>query len=367
MHIREVIYPFYIISTLFGYTYFDLPVKSSRDAINGRQKVRQQFMILVYVAIGFGNVILNIQQIYFAKYFAKNAFSTVTGQRLSSGLFTCTGVLFILTMIHSFCYRREARMIVDKFVQFDQYFEKHLSNVSPGNHHRRVVIGYITCTVFVALVLLPTSHVIIDDFDYGLPFSIEFLIFGYASTLNYAFLQSHTILSVSAVLVRLRVINRELGRLMDQENSWRTVGGNVLRVQQCRYLHDIINDIVELINLCFGFSAMWCTLACFGFSIMSMYSNYEILTREDKSWQFVFVNFAWNCFYAAYSICIVIVASWTKKEANRTATLVHKIINANMEPILTDEVHHLKRALSVLIRVGDFSPRRCQLFVTKIL
>lgn len=304
----------------------------------GHSLVKRLF-VLVYFLIVCCNLVLNVRQIFFVKYFARDAFSTVTGQRLTSSLFTFTSVMFILSMIYSVYFRDEMRLIVDKFEQFDDMYQSNFGRINHVNHRRHVII-YTVFTLAVALSLAPVSNLAISEYVLSLDTSIQFLLFGYVSVLNYAYLQSHVILSVSAVVVRLRAVNQELGTILQKEvYGWRTVSGNVCRVQRCRVLHDILNDIVELINLCFTFHAMWCTLACFGFCLMSLYSDYEILTQKEKSWKFVCVNFAWNGFYMFYSTSIVWVASKMRTEANRTTALVHKIINANAEPTLTDEVH----------------------------
>lgn len=358
MDVRRVVFPFYIISKLFGYSFFDLHSvsgdeqgkcleKSGSSCFASAARLRQQqgkswklCHGLAYVLIICINILLNLQQIITAKLFAKDSFSTVTGQLLSSGLFTCTGVMFILSVIHSICFRKEVGRMVRKFMQFDGIFEKHFGPID-HSRHRRAVIAFMAASVFLSLGLVPMSHVILDREAPALPLSLRFLIFGYVSTLNYAVLQSHTILSVSSVVVRIRALNKELQYILEGVRSaWpnRHQPGNVKNVQLCRILHDLLNDIVELINLCFTFHAMWCTLACFGFCLMSLYSDYEIITRKEKSWRFLCVNFAWNCFYFIFSTAIVWVASRLKKEANRTTSLVHKIINANSEPPLIDEV-----------------------------
>lgn len=361
MDVCEVVYPFYIVSKLLGYTYFYLPrkdadghrwwcwsaaakkfeiVKGDIGSGGGGRKIFVQLTVaLVYLVIVCCNVLLNVQHIIFSNVFVKDAFSTVTGQMLSSSLFTCTGVMNILSMIHSWYFRREVRLILDKFRQFDAIFQKHFAPVNHV-HHRQVLFRYIVGTTAIVLLLVPGSHIVLGDGEHGPPFSLTFLLFGCVSTLNYAVLQSQTILSVAAVLVRLRSVNRELNGMLGERQqaiSWRTAARDVAKVQQCRILHDILNDIVELINLCFTFCAMWCTLACFGFCLMSMYSDYEIMATE-KSLKLVYVNFAWNVYYTMFSTSIVWVASRTRTEANRTTALVHKIINASVEPILTDEV-----------------------------
>lgn len=316
----------------------------------------QVTVALVYLLIVCCNVLLNVHQIIYTNTFSKEVFSTVTGQMLSSGLFTCTGVMYILSMIHSVYFRREVRLILDKFMQFDATFQNHFAPVNHANH-RRLLLRYIVGSVCLVLGLIPMSHMLMEGERFNPPFTFTFLVFGCVSTLNYAVLQSHTILSVSAVLVRVIAVNKELSTMhkavVEGATQWRTVGGNVARVEQCRILHDILNDIVELINLCFTFCAMWCTLASFGYCLMSMYSDYEILTRgESQSWKFVCVNFAWNLYYTVYSTAIVWVASRTRTEANRTTALVHKIINASTEPILTDEVDLHEELCVACIRGG---------------
>lgn len=372
MDVCEVVYPFYIVSKLLGYTYFYLPRKDADGhrgwwwsaAANklgivpddvgsggggGRKIFVQLTVALVYLVIVCCNVLLNVQHIIFSNIFVKDAFSTVTGQMLSSSLFTCTGVMNILSMIHSWYFRREVRLILDKFRQFDAIFQKHFAPVNHV-HHRQVLIQYILGSAAMVLVLIPVSHIVLGDGVHGPPFTFTFFLFGCVTTMNYAVLQSQTILSVAAVLVRLSAVNRALKGMFEEQQraiSWRTAGGDVVKVQQCRILLDILNDIVELINLCFTFYAMWCTLACFGFCLMSMYSDYEIMASE-KSLKLVYVNFAWNVYYTVYSTSIVWVASRTRTEANRTTALVHKIINASVEPILTDEVHRPLRMRRVL-------------------
>lgn len=390
MDVHQVVYPFYVLSKLFGYTYFEIPrndnkrlcpllvtQKGGTGRPTEKRKIRQWTVVLTYAVIISGNVLLNVQQIIFAKSFARDSFSTVTGQLLSSGLFIGSGVMYITSMVHSLYFRNEVRLILDKFVQFDGIFQHHFSSFNRITH-RRFVFGYIGGSVLMSLAIVPISMLVLESssFTSYRAFSIEFLVFSYAAIMNYIVLQSQMILSVASVLFRLRAVNSELHSLLSTRNSSEKreaeaegasspglASGNVNRVQQGRILHDILNDIVDLINICFAFHAMWCTVACVGFSLMSLYSDYEILMRTpaDRSWKFIYVNFAWNCFYSMYSICIVWVASRMRSEASRTAALVHKIINANIEPALTDEVdqHHPRRSdASSLTQLGFLGARQ---------
>lgn len=364
MDVREVVYPFYMVSKLFGYSFFDLPRGRRSDGDEGqtrpavtcrRPSLPKVLQYAAYLSIVCFNLYFNItQNILFAGTFAEDNFSTVTGRRLSTGLFTSTGVMILFSMLHGFLFRQEVRMIVDKFIKFDRIFEGHFSGLDHV-HHRRVVMGYLAISLMIVLTLVPFTLAMLDGLAYNMPDTVQFLLFGYVATLNYSILQSHTILSVSAVFVRLNAINKVLRAVLENDKDGKTeqldrspkrnVCGNVVRVQQCRILHDTLNDIVELINLCFTFHAMWCSLSCFGFSLMSFYSDYELLMRQERSCITVCVNFVWNFFYITYSTGIVWVASRTRTEANHTTALVHKIINANLQEsvLLIDEVERLGR------------------------
>lgn len=345
MDFREVSYPFFVISKWFGYTYFDL--NFNRKKPKGNLCFRFQFILksLTIITIVCGNVLLNVQQIIFAKKFAKGSFTTNTGQILSSSLFICTAVMYILSMAHSLYFRREVRLMLDKFVRFDEIFERHFESV---NHlkHRRLVLGYIIGSVLMSLCIVPASMWILEGHSWSVSyeFCIEFLFFGYASSMNYVVLQSHSILAVAAVLYRIKAVNKELFETLAPYPRELNRGQSLVeRVQQCRVLLDLLNDIVDLINLCFAFHAMWCTLSCVGYSLMSLYSNYEIFTGmrplpKGSKWKFIYVNLFWNCFYTFYSVSIVIVSSRMRAEANQTSKLVHKIINDVDDPNLIEEV-----------------------------
>lgn len=367
MDVRAVIRPFYLLSKLFGYTFFELSgvgeqTKESevKSKLLRRLILQWSSILFIYPVIVCGNILLNANQIVFAGRFAADAFSTLTGKMLSSCVFMCTGVMFILSMCLSIYFRTDTRLILEKLKQFDGFFQKHFVAV---NHvyHRWSVISYLFGSLVLPLVLVPTSIMMLDQTNVSWPFSVEFLVFSYWSALNYVVLQSHTVLSVAAVLVRFRAVNKELGAMLSTEHNHHlmcilqhesTIGGNVGRVQRLRILHDLLNDIVDLINLCFSFHAMWCTAAYVSFCLMSLYSDYELLVQTSgKSLPtLVYVNLAWNSFYMLYGVAIVWVASRTRNEASQTTALVHKIINANdanTDPVLTDEVDQHRPVSSV--------------------
>lgn len=353
MEVREVLYPFYIVSTLCGFSFFDLPRRVEslpqlppvKSGTLGVFRCKRRFLVrlavtLFYVAIISGNVALSVCQIFYAKFFSKDAFTTATGQWLSSGLFTFTGVMCILSLLHSIYMRQEVRLLVQKLINFDDLFQSSFGRIDHVKH-RRVVFGYISCLFLAASFLIFTSHWSMEQTDYKYILTFDFILFGITLTMNYGVLQSHVVLSIAAVLVRFKAINRELEKILQDGNNRQErslLRGRVERIQRCRILHDILNDFAELINLCFSFHAMWCTLSCFGFCLMSLYNDYEILANPMRNWKVVLVNFGWNFYYTIFTICIVWVASRMAKEANHTSVVVHKIINVSAEPLLTDEV-----------------------------
>lgn len=331
MDIYQVIFPFYLISKLTGYSCFGLSYNSASLPLKKKRLHLLSNCLLIAV-----NIFLNLQQMVFAQYFAQNIFTTVTGRILSKSLFNVNGVMYTISILVSLLVRNKTRLFVKKLLQFDTIYCQYFAPMD-YHKHRRHLLYYLMIVFTLASVLVAGFMLAVDrgSSKFKLDKSyLYFLFFCIVSIVNYSVLLSHITLALAAVHVRFRSINNNIMLEPKQPKKY-----NKALIRSCRTMHDLLNDCVELVNSCFAFHAMWCTLGCFGFNLMSLYADYEIF-MAGKNYIDIYLSMAWNASFTVQNILVITACSRVRAQAADTATVIHHLMNDIDDPELIAEVKH---------------------------
>lgn len=254
----DVVYPFYIVSKILGYSVYPLKETSST-------KLFWKYLLL---NLFYFMCVVIIEICLMFHYFKRQSDHVLITNSYVTNLASL--VLMVMTLINYFVtlamnlfFQKNIRNLIAVIANTDKYL-KNLGIHINHKLHYNFVIFYLVATLLQAIVVISVSQTFLDYFKIDMN-SLEMIMAYTISTISYTTYIGHMILALVAIYVRFRALNVFIEKnfisqeiiVMAKSLKFVTLLGKNEEnqteiVRKIAIIHDKLNDIVVQVNFCFS-------------------------------------------------------------------------------------------------------------------
>uniref|UniRef100_A0A3F2ZEG4 Gustatory receptor n=1 Tax=Phlebotomus papatasi TaxID=29031 RepID=A0A3F2ZEG4_PHLPP len=347
----DVVYPYYIVSKILGFSPFPL------------RRPKTMRLIISYIFLdSFYIFITVVGQLWVAANYNETQDKYLNTTKSYVTEFT-TGLLSVLILVNylsSLLLTFFLQKKIQKLVYMIDRGDKCMKNLGIDINHSfecKISVLYIIITFVESVVIITITQIalILNDFPYE---KAERVVSYFMSTFSFTTFVGHMILILLALYVRFKKLNqffknrfilRNKSSTTIQENSTVNVVDQMEVLRKITITHDCLNDIINQINVCYAFQILIYMISIFVYTIQSCFEVYRTLSLSEiysrKREVYVYIDITWIIYYNLFLSGVVIVSSCIKKEGKNTAALVHKAINLQRNPKVTEKMRIFSQQL----------------------
>uniref|UniRef100_A0A7G3A7I6 Gustatory receptor n=1 Tax=Lutzomyia longipalpis TaxID=7200 RepID=A0A7G3A7I6_LUTLO len=350
--IYDVIYPFYILSKILGFT-----TRPLRPQKNQREFLKHFIPNLFYYFLLISIESYLISKFIIAYNVHTNVPDTPIGSFSNRIIMPMSIISYFVMQGVTFCLQKHIQKFVPKIAKTDELMEA--INIHQNyQFHFKFIFFYVIAIILQALAVSMASFLLQNY--HGIYFNIETIICStlVASISNTTFV-SHMLLTTIAIYIRFKALNRFVKHTFISHVKIRGEIGNdfasniingvheeIRLIRKVSTIYDRLSGITSHMNVCFSFQIMMNMISWFIYTIYGTFNFYRLILINFKGYELLgYANMMWIVYHAMYLSAVVIFSSLIKAEGKKTSILLHQAINLEWNSKIVREMRIFSQQL----------------------